>query len=366
LSCTVLCAVGAAATLLPDGWGGGPWSNLRGGGRTLKDSKQRRLQLAAADYSAMLAGAAPAAPASPAMGAPAMGTVPSVPVAGSSPAVGGAELSDADIARFLAKYDLELKDLELLKQLREGYVKADGSGSSAPASSTVAASPADGTDYSAIMAAGGAPPVPEPPTTPAAPAMDYAAILGTPAATSSTPEAAAPPAATSTPTTTTSTSTPLAVPLGPVEDCSAEADNWLQNFCELRNYKNTHGDCNVPDKWEDNRILSNWVKKQREQYDLLMAGQDNQMNSDRKDKLDEIGFDYTGTGGGSGGSAGGATATVMAAPPPAETATTQGMSEAPPAMSGMPPAAPAAPAMPTDPTQMTFEQQMAAMQAMSF
>ncbi len=59
-----------------------------------------------------------------------MGTVPSVPVAGSSTAVGGAELSDADIAKFLAKYDLELKDLELLKQLREGYVKADGSGGS--------------------------------------------------------------------------------------------------------------------------------------------------------------------------------------------------------------------------------------------
>ena len=103
----------------------------------------------------------------------------------------------------------------------------------------------------------------------------------------------------------------------------------------------------VPDKWEDNRILSNWVKKQREQYDLLMAGKDNQMNVDRKAALDDIGFDYTGAGG-------------------AATASTT-VAVAPPAMpAGMPPSVPAAPAVPTDPTQMTFEQQMAAMQAMSF
>ena len=110
----------------------------------------------------------------------------------------------------------------------------------------------------------------------------------------------------------------------------------------------------VPDKWEDNRILSNWVKKQREQYDLLMAGKDNKMNVDRKAALDDIGFDYTGTGG-----AATASTTVANAPP-----ATPG---APPTMAaGMPPSVPAAPAVPTDPTQMTFEQQMAAMQAMSF
>ena len=103
----------------------------------------------------------------------------------------------------------------------------------------------------------------------------------------------------------------------------------------------------VPDKWEDNRILSNWVKKQREQYDLLMAGKDNQMNVDRKAALDDIGFDYTGAGGAATAS------TTVAVAPPAMAA-------------GMAPSLPAAPAVPTDPTQMTFEQQMAAMQAMSF
>ena len=126
----------------------------------------------------------------------------------------------------------------------------------------------------------------------------------------------------------------------------------------------------VPDKWDENRILSNWVKKQREQYDLLMAGQDNQMNSDRKDKLDEIGFDFTGTGAGGGGSASTTAASAVAAAPPAavtDPGTSSIMPGAPPpAMPGVPPAAPAAPAVPTDPTQMTFEQQMAAMQALSF
>lgn len=78
-----------------------------------------------------------------------------------------------------------------------------------------------------------------------------------------------------------------------------------------------------------------------------MAGQDNKLSPDKKEKLDELGFDFTGTG-----AAGGDASAAVAA--------------APPAMPGMPPAAPAAPAVPTDPTQMTFEQQMAAMQAMSF
>ena len=233
LSCTVLCAVDAAATLLPDGWGG-PLTNLRGTvtGRSssLKESKQRRLQLAAADYSALLAGAAPAA----AMGAPAMGAAPSMSAAG-----GAAELSDADVAKFLAKYDLELQDLELLQKLREGYVKADGS-AAAGASTASASDP----DYSSMMAAGGAPPVP-PPEPPAAPATNYAALLGSPAAGSAPEVATAAPPAAAASTTTSAATTPLAVPLGPIEDCSGEADNWLQNFCELGNYKNTYGDCNV-------------------------------------------------------------------------------------------------------------------------
>ena len=112
--------------------------------------------------------------------------------------------------------------------------------------------------------------------------------------------------------------------------------------------------------------MSNWVKKQREQYDLLMAGQDNQMNSDRKDRLDEVGFDFTGSGTGGTGTSTAATNAVAAAPPAAATDLGSTMPGAPPqAMPGMP-VAPAAPAVPTDPTQMTFEQQMAAMQALSF
>ena len=238
LSCTFLCAVGAASTLLPDGlFDGvaGPFARLVSG-RKLRASKQRRLQLAAADYSAMLAANAPPVPT--AMGAPAMGAAP---VAAGTTGTGG-ELSDADIAKFLAKYDLELKDLELLHKLREGYVKADGT-------STSSASVSSASTSAMAMATGAAPPVPEPPATPAAPPVDYAAMLGTPATSSvSAPEVAAAPAAPAAPastTTSTSTSTPLAVPLGPIEDCSLEADNWLQNFCELKNYKNRFGDANV-------------------------------------------------------------------------------------------------------------------------
>ena len=151
-------------------------------------------------------------------------------------------MSDADISKFLAKYDLELKDLELLQKLREGYVRADGSASTGSASASTAP------DYSSMMTTGGAPPVP-PSEPPAAPATDYAALLAAPAA-SSAPEVAA-----ATPAAATSSVSKLAVPLGPVEDCSGEGDNWLQNFCELRNYKNTYGDCNVSQFWFPTLLL---------------------------------------------------------------------------------------------------------------
>ena len=241
LSCTFLCALGAATTLFPNGMG--PFARLVSG-RKLRASKQRRLQLAAADYSALLAANSvpPVGSAVPAMGAPAMGAAPVAAGGTMSTGGGGGELSDADIAKFLAKYDLELKDLELLQKLREGYVKADGT-------STSSASVSSASTSAMAMATGAAPPVPEPPATPAAPPVDYAAMLGTPATSSvSAPEVAAAPAAPAAPastTTSTSTSTPLAVPLGPIEDCSLEADNWLQNFCELKNYKNRFGDANV-------------------------------------------------------------------------------------------------------------------------
>ena len=159
-------------------------------------------------------------------------------------------MSDADISKFLAKYDLELKDLELLQKLREGYVRADGSASTGSASASTAP------DYSSMMTTGGAPPVP-PSEPPAAPATDYAAMLGSPAASSAAPKAAAAPpaAAASTAVTTSASISPLAVPLGPIEDCSGEGDNWLQNFCELRNYKNTYGDCNVSQFWFPTLLL---------------------------------------------------------------------------------------------------------------
>jgi superfamily II DNA or RNA helicase len=61
-------------------------------------------------------------------------------------------------------------------------------------------------------------------------------------------------------------------------------DAWEQMFRALSAYKNTHEDCNVPDKWAENSELARWVGKQRQ---LKRKGK---LSKDRLARLDEIGF----------------------------------------------------------------------------
>jgi hypothetical protein len=41
------------------------------------------------------------------------------------------------------------------------------------------------------------------------------------------------------------------------------ATAWEKNFLTLKQYKATHGDCNVPEDWPEDPILSRWVAAQR-------------------------------------------------------------------------------------------------------
>src|SRR5262245_34025372 len=41
---------------------------------------------------------------------------------------------------------------------------------------------------------------------------------------------------------------------------------WKNRFDELLAYKRAHGDCDVPDKWNENKKLANWVSQQRHCY----------------------------------------------------------------------------------------------------
>lgn len=59
---------------------------------------------------------------------------------------------------------------------------------------------------------------------------------------------------------------------------------WSEWFDELVQYKATHGDCNVPTRWANNRGLGIWVSNQRQ---LKKQGK---LDPERERLLNEIGF----------------------------------------------------------------------------
>ncbi|MFZ4596312.1 MAG: helicase associated domain-containing protein, partial [Verrucomicrobiaceae bacterium] len=75
-----------------------------------------------------------------------------------------------------------------------------------------------------------------------------------------------------------------------VRDASNE-DVWDARFQQLIAYKEAHGNCNVPSEWSENAQLGHWVNHQR---GYLKRGD---MESERKRRLDEIGFDWRLAGG---------------------------------------------------------------------
>jgi hypothetical protein len=59
---------------------------------------------------------------------------------------------------------------------------------------------------------------------------------------------------------------------------------WETMFAELKRYKERFGDCEVPDKWNENPQLGIWVGTQRTRQ------KKGTLSIDRKSRLDEIGF----------------------------------------------------------------------------
>ena len=59
---------------------------------------------------------------------------------------------------------------------------------------------------------------------------------------------------------------------------------WDVMFEVLKQYKSTHGDCLVPQRWRENRKLAEWVSKQRIQNNK------GRLDPARKRRLDELGF----------------------------------------------------------------------------
>jgi hypothetical protein len=61
-------------------------------------------------------------------------------------------------------------------------------------------------------------------------------------------------------------------------------DRWESRYCELIEFKEAHGHCNVPDKWPENLKLARWVMTQRQMY------QKGKLAEDRIQRLEAIGF----------------------------------------------------------------------------
>ena len=72
-------------------------------------------------------------------------------------------------------------------------------------------------------------------------------------------------------------------------------NRWWKRVGELKEYKEAHGDCNVPHKYKANPQLAIWVMNQRDYYDRLIDENWKQrpgITKERIEALNEIGFEW--------------------------------------------------------------------------
>jgi len=67
---------------------------------------------------------------------------------------------------------------------------------------------------------------------------------------------------------------------------TSQEERWEAQLKELAAYKDIHGDCNVPQGWEERPELAAWVHTQR------VARKTGKMKASRKKKLDELEFEW--------------------------------------------------------------------------
>jgi Helicase associated domain len=65
---------------------------------------------------------------------------------------------------------------------------------------------------------------------------------------------------------------------------------WEERLDELRHFRAKHGHCNVPANFEENPTLAIWIKCQRRQRRLYYKGEPSNMNQERLQKMDALGF----------------------------------------------------------------------------
>ena len=71
-----------------------------------------------------------------------------------------------------------------------------------------------------------------------------------------------------------------------------ERVGWDHRLDELVQYKDAHGNCEVPQSYAPNKALGKWVAKQREQYRNREEGKHSSLTDDRLNKLNNVGFKW--------------------------------------------------------------------------
>jgi hypothetical protein len=67
-------------------------------------------------------------------------------------------------------------------------------------------------------------------------------------------------------------------------------DLWEDNYNDLLEYKEEHGDCNVPKMFPLNERLSRWVARQRSHYKAKQANEYHTLTDEKENRLVDIGF----------------------------------------------------------------------------
>jgi hypothetical protein len=73
--------------------------------------------------------------------------------------------------------------------------------------------------------------------------------------------------------------------------CSNSA-TWEDRLSELADYRKSHEHCNVPQHYNENTKLANWVRNQRKEYKLHLKGKTSSMTTLRIQELESIGFEW--------------------------------------------------------------------------
>ena len=77
---------------------------------------------------------------------------------------------------------------------------------------------------------------------------------------------------------------------GAASSSSFKQEQWNERYEELVQYREKYGHCLVPHGWNENKPLAQWVKRQRYQYKLRIAGRHTTLTDERCQMLVDLGF----------------------------------------------------------------------------